>query len=228
MMPVPTLGIVVPVLNSADRVRRLLPTLNSDLLDIDIIVADGGSTDQTVDVASRFGARIAHADGGRGPQLRTGAETALGDWIFLLHADSVLPDGWDRLIAGFIADPVNVRRAGYFRFALDDAANAARRLEAMVAWRCRVLGLPYGDQGLVISRRFLTELGGVPDLPLMEDVSLVRRVGKGRLIPIEAPLVTSADKFRRGGYLIRSARNLFCLMLYLFGVPPRVIVAIYR
>jgi hypothetical protein len=118
-------------------------------------------------------------------------------------------------------------RAAYFRFTLDGPERQARRLERMVAWRCRRFGLPYGDQGLLVARALLEEVGGVRDLPLMEDVDLVRRIGRARLVPLPADAVTSAAKWRRDGWTTRSARNLACLSLYFLGVPPRVIARLY-
>ncbi len=220
-------SIVIPTRNVADVLDALLGQLISDRLNLDIIVSDGGSSDATVDIAARHQARVTTAEGGRGPQLRAGVEQALGDWILLLHADSILPVEWDRAIKDFIAEPQNAERAACFRFALDDASPAARRLERMVAWRCRVLGLAYGDQGLLIAHPFLDQLGGVSDLPLMEDVALVRKIGRARLTLLDQTLVTSAEKFRRDGYLRRSARNLFCLCLYFCRVPMSIIRRCY-
>lgn len=223
----PEVGIVIPTHNAAAALAALLPTLTSDVLTLDIVVSDAGSSDCTIDVASRFGARVIDVEGGRGAQLRAGTHAVLGDWILLLHADCRLPPGWDTLLAGFIDWPFAEDRAGFFRFALDDGAPEAQRLQRMVAWRCRSFGLPYGDQGLFISRSLLEQLGGVPPLPLMEDVALVRAIGKKRLISFDADLVTSAEKFRKAGYLRRSAWNLLCLALYLGGVPPRWIRKLY-
>lgn len=223
----PSLGLVIPTRNAEDALPGLVGALHSDRLDLDAVVSDGGSDDGTLDVAARHGVRITEAEGGRGSQMREGARTALGDWLLFLHADSRLPEGWDDTVAAFIGDPANAGRAGYFRFALDDDTPAARRLERMVAWRCRVLGLPYGDQGLLLARDFLDTLGGVPALPLMEDVTLIRRIGKRRLVALDAPLVTSAEKFRREGYWRRSARNLFCLALYFMGLPSSAIRRVY-
>ena len=118
-------------------------------------------------------------------------------------------------------------RAGYFRFALDSADPRARRLERLVAWRCRVFALPYGDQGLLISRALLEQVGGIRPLPLMEDVDLVRRLGRRRLAAIGAAAVTSAERWAKEGWTRRSARNLACLSLYLAGVPPRIIARLY-
>ena len=118
-------------------------------------------------------------------------------------------------------------RAGYFDLALDDPAPAARRLERIVAWRSRVLALPYGDQGLLIARSLYDAVGGFAPLPLMEDVNLVRRLGRRRLGRIGARCLASARRYRQDGYLRRPLRNLLCLSLYLAGVPPARIVRLY-
>ena len=118
-------------------------------------------------------------------------------------------------------------QAAYFRFALDSDDLRARRLERMVAWRCRVLALPYGDQGLLIHRDLLARVGGMRPLPLMEDVDLIRRLGRKNLRALDATALTSAEKWRRDGWYRRSARNLCCLALWFAGVPPRIIARIY-
>src|SRR5439155_10555591 len=118
-------------------------------------------------------------------------------------------------------------RAGYFDFALDDPGPAARRLERIVAWRCRALALPYGDQGLLISRSLYDAVGGFARMPLMEDVDLVRRLGRRRLARIGGPCIASPRRYRRGGYWRRPLRNLFCLSLYFAGVSPYRIVRLY-
>jgi hypothetical protein len=114
-----------------------------------------------------------------------------------------------------------------FRFALDDADPRARRIERGAAWRGRALGLPYGDQGLLIARDFYWSLGGHPAIPLMEDVALVRRIGRGRLTVLDHAALTSAARYRRDGWLRRPARNLALLSLYLLGVSPRVLARLY-
>jgi rSAM/selenodomain-associated transferase 2 len=226
-----TLGIVIPTLNAARGLPATLAALAEAAaagLVADLVVADGGSTDHSGEIGRRCGARVIATPRGRGGQLAAGARTVAGDWLLFLHADTVLEPGWAVAVAAFVRDPANRDRAAYFRFALDDAAPAARRLERLVAWRCRRLGLPYGDQGLLIARRRYQALGGFRPLPLMEDVDLVRRIGRRRLVALAPRAVTSAERYRRDGYLRRALRNLACLSLWRLGLPPRLIRRLYR
>ncbi len=217
------LTVIVPALNAAHCLPATLGMLRSAA--VEILVVDGGSSDGTVACAAAAGVRVLHAPRGRGAQLSAGITAATSDWLLLLHADTRLESGWEHAVRELMAgDP---RRAGYFRFALDSGAPQARRLERAVAWRCRHLGLPYGDQGLLISRDLLDELGGIRPLPLMEDVDLVRRIGKRRLAALQPAALTSAVRWQRQGWVARSARNLGCLALYLAGVPPRWIARLY-
>lgn len=221
------LAVVIPTLNAAATLPAALAALRA-WPDAGIVVADGGSADATREIAAAAGACVAIAPRGRGSQFAAGAAAATGDWLLFLHADTRLADGWAAAAAAFAADPANRGRAGYFRFALDDGAPAARRMERLVAWRSRALGLPYGDQGLLIARAFYEALGGYRDWPLMEDVDLVRRIGRSRLVALPATAVTSAARYRHAGYLRRPLFNLLCLALYFAGVPPRVLARLYR
>jgi rSAM/selenodomain-associated transferase 2 len=191
----------------------------------EVVVVDGGSRDDTPAIAERAGARVLTAQRGRGIQLAAGVAAASRDWRLLLHADTRLQPGWQAAAAAFMAGGTD--RASYFRFALDSADPRARRLEQWVAWRCRVLALPYGDQGLLVHRTLLDSVGGIRPIPLMEDVDLVRRLGRRRLVGLDADAVTSASKWERDGWYRRSARNLLCLSLYFAGVPARIIVRLY-
>lgn len=223
------LGVVIPTLDSAATLGPVLDAAAAASgLGAETVVVDGGSTDGTAALARRRGARVARARRGRGAQLRAGARIAAGDWLLFLHADTVPDHGWADAVRAHMDRPGAAGRAAVFRFALDAGGRAARRLEAAVDWRTRRLGLPYGDQGLLISRRLYEEVGGFRPLPLMEDVDIVRRVGRRRLDLLPVRAVTSAARFERSGYLRRSARNLFCLALYFLGLPPRLIAGIYR
>lgn len=225
------LSVVIPTLNAGNELNRALEALGKPpwaATEGEIVVVDGGSTDASLAVAREAGARTVAAPRGRGSQLSAGAEAARGDWLLFLHADTRLDASWAEAAGAYIAEPCNGERAAVFGFALDDPAPAARRLERMVGWRTRQLGLPYGDQGLLIGRAFYRRLGGFRPIPLMEDVDLVRRIGRSRIDVLPATAVTSAARWRREGWTARSARNLLCLGLYFLGVPPRLIARVYR
>ncbi len=224
----PSLSVVIPALNAGEGLTATLESLRegAGAFDMDVLVVDGGSDDDTVAVAEANGTRVLTSPRGRGTQMVAGAEEAQRDWLLFLHADTVLATGWARELAAFMES--GDARAAYFRFRLDDDAPGARRIERLVAWRCRVLGLPYGDQGLALSRRLYQETEGYPDQPLMEDVHLVRRLGRRRLAGLQSAATTSAERYRSGGYWRRPARNLFCLLLYLFGASPLFVARVYR
>lgn len=224
----PRLGVVIPALNAGPGLARTLESLAEGraVFDLDILVVDGGSDDDTVAVAEANGAWAIASAPGRGTQLAAGAADVRGDWLLFLHGDTVLAPGWAVELAAFMITGRD--RAAYFRLRLDDDAPGARRIERMAAWRCRVLGLPYGDQGLALARDLYAAFGGYPDQPLMEDVYLARRFGRSRLVGLESEAVTSARRYQTGGYWRRPSRNLFCLFLYFMGVPSRMIARIYR
>lgn len=226
------LSIIIPTLNAQSTLAATIDCLesfsNSGPLDTEVIIADGGSIDGTRALADAMNVRSIRSVQGRGPQLAAGATAAKGDWLLFLHADTRLADGWTREVSQFIKDPDNLKRAAVFRFALDDLSASARRLETMVRLRCRTMSLPYGDQGLLLSRSFYQELGGFDPLPLFEDVDIVRRIGRRRLTQLKTNAVTSAARYRRDGYILRPLRNLTCLSLYFAGISPRLIGQLYR
>ncbi len=234
-MPAP-LSIIVPTLQAEASLGACLSALVPGSvagLVREVVVSDGGSVDETATIAEAMGARIVTGPKGRGAQLRRGAEAAQGEWLLFLHADTRLEPGWIGEVDRFLAQAEAHRaqggapQAAAFTFALDDFAAAARRVERLVALRCRWLGLPYGDQGLLIARGHYEALGGFAELPLMEDVDLVHRIGWGRLSMLHTRAVTSAARFRRDGYWRRPLRNLGLLALYYLRVPPRVLARLY-
>ena len=222
----PSISVVIPTLNAAAQLAATLKSVGGGTGDV--IISDGGSTDDTCAIASAAGARMVSSEKGRGQQLGTGAAAATGDWLLFLHADTVLPEDWFATASIFAAAPENADRAAVFTFALDDPSPQARRMERLVAWRTRRLGLPYGDQGLLISRDHYGRLGGFSPIPLMEDVDIVRRIGRANLEILASRAVTSAERYRRGGWWGRPIRNICCLGFYFLGVPPRILVRLYR
>lgn len=215
------LTVVIPTLNALQALPATLAAIGRH----PVVVVDGGSDDSTVVVAHAAGARAITAPRGRGGQLAAGISAVETPWVLLLHADTRLASGWRDVVAEHMRQSPD--RAGYFRFAVDSADPRARRLERWVAWRCRVLALPYGDQGLLISRALLDEVGGMRPLPLMEDVDLARRLGHRRLTALECSATTSAARWERDGWLPRSAKNLLCLAMYRAGVPISFIHRLY-
>ena len=214
--------VVMPAWNAAPGISSALAEVIGTVFAV--VVVDGGSTDSTVSIAEALGARVVEAPRGRGSQLARGAEAAMriaeGPWLLFLHADTVLQPGWREAVTRHTASPAGERKAAAFRLALGDPSPAARRLERLVAWRCRTLALPYGDQGLLIHRDLYQKVGGFRPIPLMEDVDIVRRLGRRRLVMLDASAKTSEERYRRDGYWQRSTRNLTLLSLYFLGVSP--------
>ncbi len=223
-------SVVIPTLNAASSLAATLLALEegrrSGLVE-EVVVVDGGSLDETAQVARAAGARVLENCPGRGRQLAAGAAAAKGAWLLFLHADTLLSEGWAAAVQGFMETLGSEGRAAAFCLALDDGDPRARRIERLARWRCRVLGLPYGDQGLLISRRFYEALGGFRPMPLMEDVDLARRIGRGNFVELDAIALTSAARYRAGGWWLRPLRNLAILALYFLGVPPDTLKRLY-
>ena len=224
------LSIIIPTLNAGTVLRPTLDSLAAAInqLPHEVIVADGGSIDDTAAITIEGGAILLETQRGRGRQLAAGAGAAAGDWLLFMHADTQPQGEWMQAVQSFIGEPANRYHAAYFRFALDDRRRIARLLEWIVRLRSHFLGLPYGDQGLLIARTFYEQLGGYKSLPLMEDVDIVRRIGRGRLRLLAATALTSAEKYQRDGYILRPLRNMVLLGLYACGVSPRYLSARYR
>lgn len=223
----PDLDIVIPTLDAVSSIGRVVTALSATAIAHRITIVDGGSTDGTQDGLAG-GVRLLAVARGRGSQLAEGGAAASAPWLLFWHADTLPGNGWEAAVRTFMHD-AQPGQAGYFRFRLDDQENdAARRLERMVAWRCRTFGLAYGDQGLLIRRAEYEALGGYRPLPIMEDVDLVRRIGRRNMREVAADAVTSAARYRRDGYVVRTLRNLVCLALYFAGAPAARIAALYR
>jgi rSAM/selenodomain-associated transferase 2 len=218
------IAVVIPALNEA----LFLPALLADLqrlrhaIPLDVVVADGGSGDGTPGVAAAHGARVVVGPAGRARQLNAGAAVARGEWLLFLHADSRLPAAARRALLGAVVDEPGLA-AAVFRFAIDLPPPWKPFLELGQRLRQRLYGLPYGDQGLLIRRDLFLSLGGYPDIPIMEDVAIIRSAKRRKveLRTLPAALVTSGRRYRARGVLRTWIGNVVLIALYALGVPPR-------
>ncbi len=223
------LSIIIPTLNAADVIGPTLATLAEGLgegLIAELILTDGGSTDDIAQVAEAAGAQFVVGPPGRGGQLARGCAVARGAWLLILHADSRPDPGWPAAVRAHLADHPD--RAGFFDLRFDEVSPPARWTAGWANWRARWLGgLPYGDQGLLISAGLYHQTGGYPDIPLMEDVALADRLAR-RLRPLGHAVTTSAARYRQSGWLRRGAQNLTTLLLYRLGRDPVKLARRYR
>lgn len=227
------ISVIIPTLNAAptlpDTLSSLIPAAVEGFVR-EVIVSDGGSKDGTERIADAAGVEFLSGPAGRGQQLASGAKRARFTWLLFLHADTVLMDGWMREAGLFMRAVDEGKRspsAAAFRFKLDDNGAAPRILEKLVRARCGLLRLPYGDQGLLIPRMLYDEVGGYRSLSIMEDVDLVRRIGRRSIAMLDTPALTSAQRYQRDGYLARTLRNQSCLAAYYAGIPVERIARRY-
>ncbi|MEM8776334.1 MAG: TIGR04283 family arsenosugar biosynthesis glycosyltransferase [Pseudomonadota bacterium] len=219
------LSVIIPTLNAAEGLARSLPALAEGLdagLIRELVISDGGSKDETLLIADSAGAKVITGPPSRGGQLQKGATAAQGDWFLFLHADCQMPVGW----ADAVQRQIEKDRPAVFLLDFDAASLAAKTVAAWANFRTKVLKLPYGDQGLLISRHYYGKVGGYRDIPLMEDVAMVRDLSvKLDILPLAVQ--TSAAKYNRDGWVRRGARNLFLLTRYFLGADPNKLVKRY-
>lgn len=213
-------SIVIRTLQAADQLPGTLASLAEGLkagLIREVVISDGGSSDGTAALADAAGAILVSGAAGRGAQLRRGAARTGGEWLLFLHADTHLGAGWSTAVLNHMRDHPD--RAGHFRLGFRATGPVPRLVSGWANLRSRAFGLPYGDQGLLISRRLYAEMRGHPDIAMMEDVALARALA-GRLAPLGATAWTSAERYRRQGWLRGGGRNIWTLARYLLGADP--------
>lgn len=221
-------SIVIPTLNAGATLAPVLGALGEGLaggLVRDLVVSDGGSKDATRMIAEDAGARWVNGPAGRGGQLARGAAAAGGDWLLFLHADTQLGPGWAGAVQAHMAQAPG--RAGYFRLAFQATGAGARIVAGWGNMRARVFGLPFGDQGLLISRALYGAVGGFPEIPLMEDAAIARAL-RGRLAMLDATAHTGAGRYRENGWAGQGARNLWRQARFFAGVDSEKLASGYR
>ncbi len=213
-----SISVVIPTVDEEDRIGETIRQFEGT--DVrEVIVVDGGSNDATVELATAEGARVLQECANRGRQQNTGAQHSKGEILLFLHADTTLPRGF----ADQVRDTLSDSRvcAGAFRFGTDDEGWQMRLVEWMVALRCRLFGMPYGDQAIFLSKDAFRRVGGFTELQIMEDFDLIRRlkrIGRVELAPGRA--ITSARRWRQEGLWRLTWAHQLCILGYYLGVPP--------
>jgi rSAM/selenodomain-associated transferase 2 len=219
------LSVVIPALDEGERIEAALASATAP--GVEVLVVDGGSRDDTVARARRAGARVVEAPPGRARQLDVGARAALGDVLLFLHADTVLPSRYEVAVTQALLDPAVA--GGAFRFRFDRRTLALRIVEWGARLRVALFQLPYGDQALFLRRRVLEALGGVPQVPIMEDLDLVRGIRRqGRLVVLASPATTSARRYEARGALRTMLRNWVAAAAWALGADRARVAAWYR
>ncbi|WP_181705874.1 glycosyltransferase [Chthonobacter rhizosphaerae] len=231
------LTVVIPTLNDEERLALTLSALipaAAEGVVREVVIVDGGSTDGTRRVADATGCVLVEASGPVGTLLRRGGEAAhRGEWLLFLRPGAVLENRWEAEVATFVERAARSGRAdtvaAVFRFSLDEVGFGARVREAAVRGLSSVTRIPHPGQGLLISRTFYRRLGGYGALPALEDVDLLRRIGRFRLArlrsaaaqysPSEGP-PPAVSSFRR-------LRRAVSLALAALAVPPRYLVRLH-
>ena len=212
------ISVIIPAYNEAEVIDLALSS-TQNTTGVERIVVDGGSSDGTPGVAQSRSARIIRSPLGRARQMNAGAEAAEGMFLVFLHADTRLPEGFDHHIRRILTQSGVV--AGAFRFQLDASSAGLRLIERTTNWRAQYLQMPYGDQAIFLTAELFREMGGFPDLPIMEDFELVRRLrGRGRIVIAPAAAVSSARRWQKLGPFQTTLINQLMIIAFYLGRDP--------
>lgn len=221
-----SISVVIPTINEAENIEKTISSVGKEK-NIDIIVVDGGSNDGTVYLAKSLGAKVINSSPPRARQMNRGAAEANGEVLLFLHADTQLPEKFDEYILKALAQPDII--AGAFQLRIDSPAPALRLIERLVNWRSRCLKTPYGDQAIFISSKLFHEVGGFPNIPIMEDFELIRQLKrKGEIVTLSVPVLTSPRRWLNLGILKTTLINQLIIAAYFTGVSPAIIARWYR
>jgi rSAM/selenodomain-associated transferase 2 len=218
-------SVIIPALNEAGSIAGTLRAIFALDSSLDVIVADGGSADGTVSIASSQGARVVQSGRGRGLQLARGAEQAHGDVLWFVHADTLPHPGALSDIEAALRDPGVA--GGNFRLRFDGHSLGARFLNRLQGLR-GMLGWHYGDNTIFVRRGVYSKIGGFQPYPLFEDADLVKRIRRaGRFATLPGPVTSSSRRFDNGRILATGLLWILLQSLYWIGVPPRILARLY-
>ncbi|MDZ8109524.1 MAG: TIGR04283 family arsenosugar biosynthesis glycosyltransferase [Nostoc sp. DedQUE12a] len=220
------ISIIIPAINEAANIKEAIATTKGSK-NIEVIVVDGGSSDDTREIAQSLSAKVISSSPGRAIQMNAGAVAASGEILLFLHADTRLPAGFDEMICTVLQQPETV--AGAFNLRIDAPLLSLRWVEFGVKWRSHFCQMPYGDQAIFLTKAVFQQIGGFPELPIMEDFELMRRLkAKGRIAIISTPVVTSARRWLQKGVFKTTLVNQIVIIAYFLGVSPAQIRRWYR
>lgn len=223
-------SIIIPVLREADRINQIIDHIHSQNhgRNYEIIVVDGAPEKDTLSaIHIKADVRTIASEKGRAKQMNAGASIAKGDILIFLHADTLLPDRGLEEIDQALKDAEYV--GGAFNLGIDSDQAIFKIISTMASLRSRLTRIPYGDQAIFIRKKYFDKLNGYPDIPLMEDVALMRRLkSEGyKIFIIPDRVITSSRRWKKEGVLYTTLRNWIVFMLYTLGVSPRRLVRFY-
>ena len=217
------ISVIIPTLNEAACIEAAIRAAQGAF---EVIVVDAGSSDETAQITKRYGARLLHPPPGRGGQMDAGPDEATGDVFLFLHADSRLPLNWRPSVISALSDGRTV--AGAFTLCIDSQRPSLRLIERLSGVRGRALGLVYGDQALFVKKTEFFKVGGFRKLPLMEDVDCVKRLRSvGGFSILKDRITVSPRRWERNGAMKTTLLNILIISMYLIGVAPATLYAIY-
>ena len=221
-----SISIIIPTCNEAENLSELLPEL-LDIPDVEVLVVDGNSSDDTVNTATALGAKVLRFPPGKALQMNAGAKAARGEILLFLHGDTRLAPGFAGKVYETLNEPGIV--AGAFSLKIDGKEYSLRIIEKLANFRSRFLQLPYGDQGFFIKAAMFSAIGGFPVLPIMEDFELARRLKrKGRIKILSQAATTSGRRWKKLGALRTTVINQAIIIGYLLGTNPQKLAEWYR
>ncbi|MEA5113671.1 MAG: TIGR04283 family arsenosugar biosynthesis glycosyltransferase [Geobacteraceae bacterium] len=221
------ISVIIPVLQEQPRINDVISRVFQQAPGCEVIVVDGNPAGTTLSVITDTRVIRMAAPEGRGRQLSAAAEIAVGEVLLMLHADTLLPGN----AISSIRDAVSCTADwGAFRLGIDDQSLGFRIIERTVDLRCKLFRLPYGDQAIFVTRKALNKAGGIPAIPIMEDVELALCLNRSgmRFRLLDERVSTSARRWRKDGILRRTLRNWWLLLRYLSGADPDDLAGEYR